>query len=51
MALIVLLWGIDIVGGIRDSYGVQMADGKDVALILAINLWVDAMARLRKHAA
>ena len=30
---------------IRDSYGVQLAEGQDVPLILAITVCVDAMAR------
>jgi uncharacterized protein YxjI len=30
---------------VRDSYGVQMAEDQDVALILAITVCVDAMAR------
>ena len=30
---------------VRDSYGVQLAQGQDVALILAITVCVDAMAR------
>ena len=30
---------------VRDSYGVQMAKGQDVPLILAITVCVDAMAR------
>ena len=30
---------------VRDSYGVEMAEGQDVALILAITVCVDAMAR------
>jgi len=30
---------------VRDSYGVQMAEGQDVALLLAITVCVDAMAR------
>lgn len=30
---------------VRDTYGVQLAEGQDVALILAITVCVDAMAR------
>jgi uncharacterized protein YxjI len=30
---------------IRDTYGVQLADGQDAALVLAIAVCVDAMAR------
>ena len=30
---------------VRDSYGVQMAEGQDIPLILAITVCVDAMAR------
>ena len=30
---------------VRDTYGVQLAEGQDVALILAITVCVDAMSR------
>jgi uncharacterized protein YxjI len=30
---------------VRDTYGVQLAEGQDVALVLAITVCVDAMAR------
>jgi uncharacterized protein YxjI len=30
---------------VRDSYGVQLAEGQDIPLILAITVCVDAMAR------
>ncbi len=30
---------------VRDSYGVEMAEGQDVALILAVTVCVDAMSR------
>jgi uncharacterized protein YxjI len=30
---------------VRETYGVQLAEGQDVALILAITVCVDAMAR------
>ena len=30
---------------VRDTYGVEVADGEDAALMLAITVCIDAMAR------
>lgn len=30
---------------VRDTYGIQLAEGQDVPLILAVAVCVDAMAR------